>query len=184
MHTYYMFTVKNNIKVKRHTIKTDSIIALSSIYSDMNPIRGHNFSVLIEYTKKGHRRINIDRGESEEITSLILSNIKDVWYDDEPLKVNKGFTINKIFDVYNEDFMLSDALGRRIVSISKINRDIETIYDTLIYIKKGDEVIFHKWSFRDDYMIVGIWLDNRKHNLQEKMPISYISKYLSPSKSY
>lgn len=184
MHTYYMFTVKNNIKVKRHTIKTDSIIAISSVYSDMNTIRGHNFSVLIEYTKKGHRRINIDRGESEEITSLILSNIKDVWYDGEPLKVNKGFTINKIFDIYNQNSMLSDALGRRIVSISKINRDIETIYDTLIYIKKGDEVIFYKWSFRDDYMITWVLLDNRKYKSQEKMPILYISKYLSPSESY
>lgn len=32
MHTYYMFTVKNNIKVKRHTIKTDSLICLVGGY--------------------------------------------------------------------------------------------------------------------------------------------------------
>ena len=179
-----MFTVKNNIKVKRHTIKTDSLICLVGVYSDRNPIRGNNFSILIEYTKKGHRRITIDREESEEITSYILDNIKDVWHDDEPLKVNKGFTFKKVFDVYNKDSMLNDYLGRRIVSIFKTKRDRETVYDTLIYIKKGDEVIFYTWSFREDGMIVHILLDGRKYKSQEKIPIIYISKYLSPSESY
>lgn len=179
----YIFNLKNDIKVKRKLITTDCIITVLEVYGDDNSVRGNNFKRLEVFSKSDSFIINIKRIESEEITTYIQNNIKNIWNVTESLIVNKGFSSIYTYNAMDIDRQLG-GIEDRIISMSKVTKGINKVCHALLRVNKGDYLIFRLDDVHSEGILSTILFDDIDEIRVIRIPLRTFSECVSPSRSY
>lgn len=179
----YIFNLKNDIKIKRKLITTDCIISVLASYSDANSVRGSNFKRIEVNNKNNSFIVNIKRDESEEITAYIQSNIKNIWYVRESLRVSKGFSAIYTYNAMDIDRQLG-GIEDRIISMSKVPKGINKVCHALLRVKKGDYIVYMLTDVRSDGILSTILFDDIDEMRWVRIPLRTFSECVSPSRSY
>ena len=181
MSHYFLFTLKNETKIKSTKVNKDDVLKVVSYYSQT---KDNLLSSLAVFKRNNEPiRIEFTLDEAEEWTSFVLSNIKDVWYDNDKLVVNKGFTV--VYNAFTAEIDYEfEGIEDRIISISNNSELDGYMTEILLFVKKGDIITFNSQIIKSNVINVNIDINNSKSLLSVPMTVRYIYKYVKPSKSY